>query len=135
MTLNTCYFSRIVICVGVGREGGGVIVNTSHKHTCISLFPEDLYTEVPEPDPDYQDEDSTDFPPPPPPINTDSNTATTPTSPSSTAAPTIIGVRNGAVSSPEEEGELIQPKKLVNPCLASRERQALHKELLLNYKL
>lgn len=126
--------SVIFMCVGVGWEGE-VIVNTSHKHTCISLFPEDLYTEVPEPDPDYQDEDSTDFPPPPPPISTDSNTASTPTSPSSTAAPTIIGVHNGAVSSPEEEGELIQPKKLVNPCLASKERQALHKELLLNYKL
>ena len=101
----------------------------------MSLFPEELYTDFPEPYPDYQDEDSTDLPPPPPPISTDSNAATTPTSPSSTATPTIIGVGNGAVSSPEEEGDLIQPRKLVNPCVASRERQALHKELLLNYKL
>ena len=97
-------------------------------------LPEELYSEVPEPDPDYHDEDSVDFPPPPPPISTEGDAAS-PTSPTSTAAPTIIGVNNGAVSSPEEEGAIIQPRKLTNPCVVSRERQAVHKELLLNYKL
>ena len=29
---------------------------------------------------------------------------------------------------------LIGPRKLKNPCIESQERQALHKELLLNYK-
>ncbi|XP_076447322.1 uncharacterized protein LOC143284506 isoform X6 [Babylonia areolata] len=97
---------------------------------------EELYSEVPEPVPDYhEDEDSNDFPPPPPPIVQDDPEPTSPTDTTTTATPTVIGVRNGAVSSPEEEGEQIQPRKLFNPCVVSRERQALHKELLLNYKL
>ncbi|KAK7102898.1 uncharacterized protein [Littorina saxatilis] len=101
-----------------------------HKH------PEELYSEVPEPDPDYQDEDSSDFPPPPPESLAPPSAGDAPGSPiSPTGAPTIIGVRNGSVSSPEDEGDQVQPRKLVNPCLASRERQALHKELLMNYKL
>ncbi|KAK7482770.1 hypothetical protein BaRGS_00025936 [Batillaria attramentaria] len=101
---------------------------------------EELYSEIPEPDPDYlNDEDSTDFPPPPPPISGDESSQAAskdvPASPTSSAKPTVIGVRNGGVSSPEEEGQLIQPRKLSNPCMESRERQALHKELLMNYKL
>ncbi|XP_070193569.1 uncharacterized protein [Littorina saxatilis] len=97
---------------------------------------EELYSEVPEPDPDYQDEDSSDFPPPPPESLAPPSAGDAPGSPiSPTGAPTIIGVRNGSVSSPEDEGDQVQPRKLVNPCLASRERQALHKELLMNYKL
>ncbi|XP_076447323.1 uncharacterized protein LOC143284506 isoform X7 [Babylonia areolata] len=104
--------------------------SSHHKH------PEELYSEVPEPVPDYhEDEDSNDFPPPPPPIVQDDPEPTSPTDTTTTATPTVIGVRNGAVSSPEEEGEQIQPRKLFNPCVVSRERQALHKELLLNYKL
>lgn len=36
-------------------------------------------------------------------------------------------------SQSSDEG-LIQPRKLPNPCIESPTRQALHKELLLNYK-
>lgn len=34
----------------------------------------------------------------------------------------------------DEEG-LILPKKLINPCLESRDRQNLHRELLFNNKV
>lgn len=34
----------------------------------------------------------------------------------------------------DEEG-LILPKKLINPCLESSDRQSLHKELLFNQKM
>ena len=37
---------------------------------------------------------------------------------------------NGGV----DEDVLIQPKKLMNPCLQSKERRDLHKELLFNHK-
>ena len=33
------------------------------------------------------------------------------------------------------DGELILPKKLANPNLESREKQDLHRELMMNYKL
>lgn len=106
-----------------------------HKH------PEELYSEIPEPDPDYQnDDDTTDFPPPPPPLSTDDGPHAASkeipcTSPTSPTGPAIIGVKNGGVGSPDEDGHIIQPRKLSNPCLESRERQMLHKELLMNYKL
>ncbi|XP_014772815.1 uncharacterized protein LOC106871063 isoform X1 [Octopus bimaculoides] len=35
----------------------------------------------------------------------------------------------------DEENGLVQPKKLVNPCILSKERRDLHKELLLNHRL
>lgn len=106
--------------------------SAQHRH------PEELYSDIPEPDPDYlnDDEDSSEFPPPPPPLSADDITKSAPeTSPTSSTAPSVIGVKNGGVSSPEDEALLVQPRKLSNPCLESRERQALHKELLMNYKL
>lgn len=39
------------------------------------------------------------------------------------------------LSDPRNDELLIKPKKLANPCLASPARMAVHKELLLNYKL
>lgn len=38
-------------------------------------------------------------------------------------------------SSDTNDSQLIQPKKLSNPCAESLERQRLHKEMLLNQKL
>lgn len=35
----------------------------------------------------------------------------------------------------EAEGEQIPPKKLVNPCLESQQRMALHRELKHQYKM
>ncbi len=40
-----------------------------------------------------------------------------------------------AVESRDTDNLLVSPKKLVNPVLNSKERQDLHKELLLNQKL
>lgn len=34
-----------------------------------------------------------------------------------------------------QSSQLLQPKKLQNPCVASKERMALHKELLMNQRL
>lgn len=34
-----------------------------------------------------------------------------------------------------EDGGLILPKKLLNPCLESKERKNLHRELLFNQKM
>lgn len=46
---------------------------------------------------------------------------------------TVVKKSEGS-SSQLSEDVLIQPKKLPNPCVESPTRQALHKELLLNYK-
>lgn len=105
-----------------------------HKH------PEELYRNIPEPDPDYQNDNDDDLPPPPSPLGTEevsqsSSSNTSATATSSNSGPTIIRVKNGSISSLEDEGEQIQPRKLSNPCVESRERQALHKELLMNYRL
>ncbi|XP_041348795.1 uncharacterized protein LOC121368223 isoform X3 [Gigantopelta aegis] len=85
---------------------------------------DDMYPEIPEPDYLNDDDKSSDlFPPPPPPL----------------ALQGIGNTGEQAVKSPTSPGPgdelLIQPRKLSNPCMESRERQALHKELLYNYKL
>ncbi|XP_052085112.1 uncharacterized protein LOC127722241 isoform X3 [Mytilus californianus] len=55
--------------------------------------------------------------------------------------PVIIRARGPSetekrLSDPDiENNELIKPRKLSNPCVDSRERMALHKELLRNYKI
>lgn len=74
--------------------------------------PEDMYNDNMEPEPDYLDElDNVT-------IETENKTKE----------------RTPSQSSQSSEDSLIQPKKIPNPCLESSTRQALHKELLLNYK-
>ena len=77
-----------------------------------------MYLDLPEPEPDYYDDadrdllDTAHIPPPDTELNSH---------------------KERSASQSSEDG-LIQPKKLQNPCLESSTRQALHKELLLNYK-
>lgn len=81
--------------------------------------PEDMYLDLPEPEPDYFDEadqDTSDIPPP------------------ETDIDSLNSDLHERCSSQSSDEGLIQPKRLQNPCLASSTRQALHKELLLNYK-
>lgn len=82
--------------------------------------PEDMYQDLPEPEPDYFDEadrevlDTAHIPPPP---------------------DGVIDSQKERSSSQSSEDGLIQPKKLPNPCLESSSRMAVHKELLMNYKM
>ncbi|XP_025107638.1 uncharacterized protein LOC112572268 isoform X3 [Pomacea canaliculata] len=110
------------------------------KNVICNIHIEELYRNIPEPDPDYQNDNDDDLPPTPSPLGTEevsqsSSSNTSATATSSNSGPTIIRVKNGSISSLEDEGEQIQPRKLSNPCVESRERQALHKELLMNYRL
>ena len=77
-----------------------------------------MYQDLPEPEPDYFDDtEITDLDTahiPPPELDHDSH-------------------KERSSSQSSEDG-LIHPKKLANPCVESSTRQALHKELLLNYK-
>lgn len=74
--------------------------------------PEDMYNDNLEPEPDYNVEaDEVDM----------------------VTMETVVKKSEGS-SSQLSEDVLIQPKKLPNPCVESPTRQALHKELLLNYK-
>ncbi|XP_071155860.1 uncharacterized protein [Mytilus edulis] len=76
--------------------------------------------DIPEPEPDYNDD------------GVDSGVGN--------GEPVIIRARGPSesekrLSDPDiENNELIKPRKLSNPCVDSRERMALHKELLRNYK-
>ncbi|XP_071084116.1 uncharacterized protein [Haliotis cracherodii] len=102
----------------------------NHKH------PDDQNADVAEPDPDYlfDDDVSADsFPPPPSPLSLDGGDGVPQNGQSfhlHTPHP-----RAPSLSEAESAELLIRPKKLANPCVDSRERQALHRELLLNYKL
>ena len=119
---------------------------------------EEHYSNLPEPVPDYEDpsshqplrspgwkklpysngagasdDASEDFPPPPPPITADDLAA-------AVSDAYEAQVNNGiSPTAPESEESgvppQIKPKPLHNPCLESRERQALHRELITNYKL
>ncbi|XP_055883447.1 uncharacterized protein LOC106052374 isoform X1 [Biomphalaria glabrata] len=107
---------------------------------------EDLYTCFPEPDPDYLNDDNddeegktfhppdaaADFPPPPPPCSAEELSAAVAEAYSAQHSNGIAPTADGL--SPAD-APLIKPKPLVNPCLESRERQALHRELLMNYKI
>lgn len=81
--------------------------------------PDDQF-DIPEPEPDYNDD------------GVDSGVGN--------GEPVIIRARGPSesekrLSDPDiENNELIKPRKLSNPCVDSRERMALHKELLRNYK-
>ncbi|XP_071084115.1 uncharacterized protein [Haliotis cracherodii] len=103
--------------------------------TSISLI-DDQNADVAEPDPDYlfDDDVSADsFPPPPSPLSLDGGDGVPQNGQSfhlHTPHP-----RAPSLSEAESAELLIRPKKLANPCVDSRERQALHRELLLNYKL
>ncbi|XP_045164423.1 uncharacterized protein LOC123528625 isoform X3 [Mercenaria mercenaria] len=71
--------------------------------------PEDMYNDSMEPEPDYNDELDT----------------------------VVLETENGKKERPPSQSSddgLIPAKKLQNPCIESPTRQALHKELLLNYK-
>lgn len=84
------------------------------------VSPDDKY-DIPEPEPDYNDDE------------VDSVQAL--------VEPVIIRTRGPSetekrLSDPDiENSELIKPRKISNPCLASKERMQLHKELLQNYKI
>ncbi|XP_067684568.1 uncharacterized protein [Haliotis asinina] len=102
----------------------------NHKH------PDDNNAEVAEPDPDYllDDDVSADsFPPPPSPLSHDADDI--PQNGQSFHLHPHPHPRPPSLSETESAESLIRPRRLVNPCLESRERQALHRELLLNYKL
>ena len=79
-----------------------------------------MYIDLPEPEPDYNDDDR------------DLDTAHIP--PPETDIDSLDAVIHERCSSQSSDEGLIPPKKLPNPCLESGTRQALHKELLLNYK-
>ncbi|CAG5128237.1 unnamed protein product, partial [Candidula unifasciata] len=102
----------------------------------------ELYSCFPEPDPDYVNDeeegttnhDESDLPLPP---------ALTAEELSAAVSEAYdLHVNNGvsmtsddAAASSSKEPPLIKPKPLHNPCLESRERQALHRELLMNYRI
>ena len=86
------------------------------------VSPDEQY-DIPEPEPDYNDGDDLDA-----------------GLIQGNGEPVIIRTRGPSesekrLSDPDiENDELIKPRKLSNPCVESRERMALHKELLQNYK-
>jgi len=88
----------------------------------IIFFTDEQY-DIPEPEPDYNDGDDLDA-----------------GLIQGNGEPVIIRTRGPSesekrLSDPDiENNELIRPRKLSNPCVESRERMALHKELLQNYK-
>ncbi|KAK6176449.1 hypothetical protein SNE40_014734 [Patella caerulea] len=86
--------------------------------------------EIPEPAPDYNEDEGESFPPPPPPLDVEDNGN------KDSLESKLNGHPPSAAMKPPSEDETAQipPKKIANPCLQSRERQALHKELLLNYR-
>jgi hypothetical protein len=73
------------------------------------IISEDMYNDNMEPEPDYNDEADV------------------------IAMDTINANKERTPSQSSDDG-IIVPKKLPNPCVESPTRQALHKELLLNYK-
>ncbi|XP_052677921.1 uncharacterized protein LOC128158963 isoform X5 [Crassostrea angulata] len=95
--------------------------------------PDDSY-DLPEPEPDYQDDDVIDAP-------TEKENTIDMLS-HSLQEKVILRERKSSnsdldkrLSDPGNDELLIKPKKLANPCIASPARMAVHKELLLNYKL
>lgn len=93
---------------------------------------EELYSNFPEPVPDYDadsDERLDEFPPPPPPLTTEQLAEAVAQAHEDHIANGDIVATDGA------EHGLIKAKPLVNPVLESRERQAMHKELLINHKM
>ncbi|XP_033745450.1 uncharacterized protein LOC117330968 isoform X3 [Pecten maximus] len=91
---------------------------------------DDQYLDVPEPEPDY-DDDVLDGPE----KNPDSSISDL----QNRLEPVIMRERPSSLSDrPPSDGDelaLIQPKRLVNPCMESKPRMDLHKELLMNYKM
>ncbi|XP_078340362.1 uncharacterized protein LOC111107219 isoform X4 [Crassostrea virginica] len=90
--------------------------------------------DFPEPEPDYQDDDVMDAP------TEKENTIDLLTH--SLNEKVILRERKSSnseldkrLSDPGNDELLIKPKKLANPCIASPARMAVHKELLLNYKM
>lgn len=97
------------------------------------FFLDDSY-DFPEPEPDYQDDDVMDAP------TEKENTIDLLTH--SLNEKVILRERKSSnseldkrLSDPGNDELLIKPKKLANPCIASPARMAVHKELLLNYKM
>lgn len=88
----------------------------------VLTFSEEQY-DIPEPEPDYNDNDEID------------------SEQLGHGEPVLIRPRQPSesekrLSDPDvENNELIKPRKLSNPCVESKERMALHKELLQNYKM
>ncbi|XP_005097370.1 protein FAM107B [Aplysia californica] len=112
-----------------------------HKSVHGVKTTEELYSCFPEPDPDYdgpdvpdEEEESGDFPPPPPPLTAEQLSEAVSQAHDSHVANGDIASASDDPASGEEPG-MIRPKPLANPCVESRERQALHKELLMNYKI
>jgi len=99
---------------------------------------DELQSALSEPAPDYDTDSprSGDFPPPPPPLTAEDLAQTVAMAHQSHLA---HGDKVTADALPEapapDDGDTIKPKPLANPVLDSRERQALHKELLINQKM
>ncbi|XP_069140822.1 uncharacterized protein [Argopecten irradians] len=103
---------------------------TNMQNAANHQSPDDQYGDVPEPEPDY-DDDVIDGP-----VKTDDSSSLSELQ--NRLEPVIIRERPSSISDrPPSEGDesaLIQPKRLVNPCMESKARMNLHKELLMNYK-
>ena len=95
---------------------------------------ESLYSDLPEPDPDY-DNDS-EFPPPPSPLTTEGTPHATPNNNNNNNNNNaVVGVPDGASDGGPQEGEATQNRRMGTGYVPSKERQALHKELLMNHRL
>ncbi|XP_033745449.1 uncharacterized protein LOC117330968 isoform X2 [Pecten maximus] len=103
---------------------------TNMQNAANHQSPDDQYLDVPEPEPDY-DDDVLDGPE----KNPDSSISDL----QNRLEPVIMRERPSSLSDrPPSDGDelaLIQPKRLVNPCMESKPRMDLHKELLMNYKM
>ncbi|KAH9518404.1 hypothetical protein Btru_016742 [Bulinus truncatus] len=139
-----------------GAEGSGELqANRRKSFQFVNSFKnvinnirtiEDLYTCFPEPDPDYLNDDEeegktihppdseSEFPPPPPPCTAEELSAAV-TEAYNTQVHNGISPTVDGLSPHSSDAPLIKPKPLINPCVESRERQALHRELLMNYKI
>ncbi|XP_059146730.1 protein FAM107B-like isoform X2 [Physella acuta] len=107
---------------------------------------EELYTCFPEPDPDYlvdedeervfhQPDSASEFPPPPPPCTADELSAAVAEAYDAHLQNGISPTSDGPAGVGGKQPPLVKPKPLHNPCVESKERQALHRELLMNYKI
>ncbi|BFZ10491.1 hypothetical protein BsWGS_13531 [Bradybaena similaris] len=108
----------------------------------VKAYGEELYSCFPEPDPDYVDEEEdssnhveSDLPPPPPALTAEELSAAVSEAYDLHVVNGDLMTSDDTAPSSSKEPPLIKPKPLHNPCLESKERQALHRELLMNYKI
>lgn len=131
------YEERVIEQWGANQHGStSAVPQTEVKEMQKSggMKPPDDSYDLPEPEPDYQDDDVIDAP-------TEKENTIDMLS-HSLQEKVILRERKSSnsdldkrLSDPGNDELLIKPKKLANPCIASPARMAVHKELLLNYKL